>query len=162
MADPEGIRGFAQTPSPPPVSKYLMISETKLFHFHSIFKKNEIKSAKRTHNSFIHMNPLSRIPGSAPERIFKLILLKIVCCWYIYECSQACILQYPNSGTIYQCDKPFFSDLELYLGRFATFCYFPLCSIQRFFCVCLAKAVSDRKLNYVEQSYNIIVSFVSL
>ena len=41
------------------------LSETKLFHFHGIFKKNEIKSAKPTTTvTFIHMNPLSRNPGS--------------------------------------------------------------------------------------------------
>ena len=28
--------------------KLLSLSETKLFHFHGIFKKNEIKSEKRT------------------------------------------------------------------------------------------------------------------
>ena len=47
----EGIQGFPQRT---PVFKYPMkmklfgLSETKLFHFHGIFKKNEIKSAKRT------------------------------------------------------------------------------------------------------------------
>ena len=44
----------------------LGLSETKLFHFHEIFEKNEIKSPKRTHQAFIHMNPLSRNPGSTP------------------------------------------------------------------------------------------------
>ena len=42
------------------------IIETKSFHFHGVFKKNEIKLAKRPH-IFIHMNPLSRNPGSTPE-----------------------------------------------------------------------------------------------
>ena len=50
------------------------LSETKLFHFHGMFKKNEIKSAKHppppTHtHTFIHMNPLSRNPGSAPGKV---------------------------------------------------------------------------------------------
>ena len=36
------------------------------FIFMGIFKKNEVKSANRTH--FIHLNPLSGNPGSAPER----------------------------------------------------------------------------------------------
>ena len=49
-----GSRGVARTPSPPLIFKYPMkmkyfgLSETKLFHFHGIFKKNEIKSAKWT------------------------------------------------------------------------------------------------------------------
>ena len=42
------------------------LSETKLFHFHGIFKKNKIKSAKRTLHIFIHMKPRSTNPGSAP------------------------------------------------------------------------------------------------
>ena len=46
--------------------KYFGLNETKLFHFHGIFKKNEIKSAKRNPDPFIHMNPLEN-PGSAPE-----------------------------------------------------------------------------------------------
>ena len=45
---------------------------TKLFHFHGIFKRNEIKSAKQT-PSPIHLNPLSRDPGSAPDSVFILI-----------------------------------------------------------------------------------------
>ena len=40
-------RGFDWTPSLHPVFKY-PIGETKLFYFHGIFKKNEIKSTKRT------------------------------------------------------------------------------------------------------------------
>ena len=66
------LRGFAGTPSPPSVFKYPMkmrsfgLSETKLSHVHGIFKKNEIKLAKRTY-TFIHTNPLSRNPRSAPE-----------------------------------------------------------------------------------------------
>ena len=61
----------------PPIFKYPMkiklfgLSETKLFHFHGIFKKNKIKSAKLTPHTFMHMNPLSRNPGSAPETSFN-------------------------------------------------------------------------------------------
>ena len=60
MADQEGVKGF-----PVPCFKY-PISETKLFHFHGIFKKNEIKSAKRIPHTFINTNPISRNPGFAP------------------------------------------------------------------------------------------------
>ena len=45
----------------------LVLSENKLYHFHGIYKKNDIKSRRRTPNAFIHMNPLSRNPGSALE-----------------------------------------------------------------------------------------------
>ena len=45
------------------------LSETKLFHFHGIFKKNEIQSAMRTPSS--HLNPPSRNPVSAPEIMRK-------------------------------------------------------------------------------------------
>ena len=39
-------------------------NETKLFHFHGIFKKHDIKSAKRT-TAPLYI-PLARNPGSAP------------------------------------------------------------------------------------------------
>ena len=57
MADPEGAQWVCMNPSPIPVFKYPMkmkyIGQTKLFHFHSIFMKNEIKSAKRTPHTFM-------------------------------------------------------------------------------------------------------------
>ena len=44
----------------------MRLNETKLFHLHGIFKKNEIKSAKRTPKPFKYIiNPLSRNPGSS-------------------------------------------------------------------------------------------------
>ena len=49
VADPEGVQGFVRNPLPRPQS--LNISETKLFHFHGIFKQIDIKSAKRTPSS---------------------------------------------------------------------------------------------------------------
>ena len=75
VADPEGVQGFVRTPLPRLQS--LNISETKLFHFHGIFKQIDIKSAKRTPSS-TELIPLpeildhpcldlfSKIPGSAP------------------------------------------------------------------------------------------------
>ena len=39
VGDPEGVQGFAQTPSHP-------APETKLFHFYGIYKTIDIKSAK--------------------------------------------------------------------------------------------------------------------
>ena len=75
VADPEGVQGFVRTPLPRPQS--LNISETKLFHFHGIFKQIDIKSAKRTPSS-TELIPLPEIldhpcldlfsknPGSAP------------------------------------------------------------------------------------------------
>ena len=58
-----GFRGFARTPEPassffkyPMKMKYFGLTETKLFHFHGKYKKNEIKSAKRTPSS-THLNP---------------------------------------------------------------------------------------------------------
>ena len=57
--------GLPPSPPPLPAIKYPMkmklfgISETKLFHFHGIFKINEIKSAKRTPTHF-------RNPWSSP------------------------------------------------------------------------------------------------
>ena len=64
-----GSGGSSNPPPPPPFldNPMKMKYETKLFHFHGIFKKNEIKSAKLTPNprNFIHMNPLSRNPESA-------------------------------------------------------------------------------------------------
>ena len=47
------------------------LSETKLFHFHGIFKKNKIKSAKRAYHTFIHMNPLSIDPRSTPGKGYQ-------------------------------------------------------------------------------------------
>ena len=55
VADPEGFQWFARTPSPdppPPPLKYSMKrkqfgpNETKLFHFHGIFKKKCDKISK--------------------------------------------------------------------------------------------------------------------
>ena len=40
-----------------------VLGESKLFHFHVIFVKNEIKSAKRPQN--LYMNPFSRNSGPA-------------------------------------------------------------------------------------------------
>ena len=64
MADPDsrgrsGVR-LNTLPIPrfnyPTKMKLFGISEAKLFHFHWIFKINEIKSAKRLH-TYIHINP---------------------------------------------------------------------------------------------------------
>ena len=58
------------------------LSETKLFYFHWIFKKNEIKSAHP--RTFIHMNPLSRNPGS--------VTVVLATCSHVYllACMQQC------------------------------------------------------------------------
>ena len=61
-------RGFAgpPPPPPPPIFKYLMemrkfgLSETKLFHFHGILKKNLIKSAKQTPTPLYIWNPFQK------------------------------------------------------------------------------------------------------
>ena len=65
VADPEGVQGFALVFEYPMKTKKFGLSETKLFHFHGIFRENDIKSAKRTPHIVIYMNPGSRIPGSA-------------------------------------------------------------------------------------------------
>ena len=69
VADPEGVRS-----NPYPCPQFLNIQ----FHFHGIFKKNEIKPAKRTPSSTHLSPPPSRNPGSAPETRWKnsLVLLK--------------------------------------------------------------------------------------
>ena len=56
------------------------LSETKLFHFHGIFKKKEIKSAC----TFIHMNPLPRNPGS--------VTVVLAACSHVFllACMQKC------------------------------------------------------------------------
>ena len=54
VADPEGVQGVRLEHPPLPIFKYPMkvkqfgLSETKLFRLHGIFRKNEIKSGKRT------------------------------------------------------------------------------------------------------------------
>ena len=71
VADPDGVQGVCfSPPSLPPFfieisyeSERFGRNETKLFQFHGIFKKNEIKANP---HPFIHMNPLSRNPGVAP------------------------------------------------------------------------------------------------
>ena len=60
VADPEGIQGVRSNPLPPHLFKYPI--KMKEFLFHGIIKKNEINSPP----FFIHMNPISRNPGSAP------------------------------------------------------------------------------------------------
>ena len=66
-----GPGGSLEPPSPLPIVKYPMkmklfgLTETKFFHFHRIFKKNEIKSAKRTQTLLYIRAPF---PGSTfPE-----------------------------------------------------------------------------------------------
>ena len=63
-----GDSGGSNEPPSPHIFKYPMemkqfaVSETKLFHFHGKFKKNEINQ-KREPCAFINMNTLSRNPG---------------------------------------------------------------------------------------------------
>ena len=45
--------------------KWFGLRETKLFHLHVIFKKNEIKSAQQSEPLYTY-NPLSRNAGSVP------------------------------------------------------------------------------------------------
>ena len=58
--------------------KYFGLSYT-IFYFHGIFKKNEIELVKRTPTHVIHMSPLSRNPGSAPE------ISPSICLWSVGE-----------------------------------------------------------------------------
>ena len=61
-----GFRGFAWTPPPSPHFKYPMkmesfgLSETKLFHFHGIYKQNEMKSAKKTPYLYTYEPPFQK------------------------------------------------------------------------------------------------------
>ena len=74
-ADPEGVQGVSL--NPPPCPLFFKYNENEIIwsHWDQIIsflwdiysKKREIKSAKLTSLPFIHMNPLSRNPGSAPE-----------------------------------------------------------------------------------------------
>ena len=63
VVDPEGVQGVRFTNSPSTLFKYTMkvklfgLSETKLFHFHGIFKTNEIQSTKRTPTSLYIWTP---------------------------------------------------------------------------------------------------------
>ena len=75
MADPEGIKEVRSNTPIPAIFKFLYVWKwNKLvsvrptyFIFIGIFKKNEIKSAKWTpHFGYIHVNPHSRDPESAP------------------------------------------------------------------------------------------------
>ena len=76
-ADPDGVQGVRSNPLPTLVFKYpvkrklFALSEAKLFHFHGIFKKNEINTNSEP-SIFIHMNPLSRNPRSDPVNTPKL------------------------------------------------------------------------------------------
>ena len=67
VADPEGVHS---NPLLVPIF-YLSyeneIIETELFHFHGIFGKNEIKSAKRTTHTLYVYEPPFQYPGSACE-----------------------------------------------------------------------------------------------
>ena len=69
-----GSRGSLDPPSPSPFFKYPMkmkkfgLNETKLFHFHGKFMKNQIELAKKTLYTFLHIKPLSRDPGNAPAQ----------------------------------------------------------------------------------------------
>ena len=73
--------GSLGLPSPPRGLKNTMkmklfgLNETKLFHFHGIFKKIVIRLVKRPH-AFIHLSPLSRNPGSTPGFVWKVCVEK--------------------------------------------------------------------------------------
>ena len=76
------LRGFAFPPvfKHPNKMKSFGLNETKLFHFHQIFKKKEIQT-----HTFIHMNPLSRNPGS--------VTVVLAACSHVYllACMQQCV-----------------------------------------------------------------------
>ena len=71
-----GFRGFALVLKYPVKMKVFALSEAKLFHFHGIFKKNEINH-KNEPSTFIHMNPLSRNPRSDPVNTPKLNIVLV-------------------------------------------------------------------------------------
>ena len=81
--------------------KWFGLSETKLFHFHGIFKTNEIKSAKGTPSS-THLNPPpppSRNPGSAPAKSnnFSVILGRVFLGWTSAKQGWMCLAQWHNT-----------------------------------------------------------------
>ena len=81
-------------PPPPPVFKYPMtISETKLFHFHEIFKINEIKSARRTPTP-LNMYILTPFPEivDPPLLSWRIIALLVICSRC--KCEQHCLCAY--------------------------------------------------------------------
>ena len=73
-----GSGGLLKPPVQPPAFKSHLkmksfgLNETKFFHFHGIFKTNEIKSEKRTRPTFIAMNTISRNHGLAPNQKFNI------------------------------------------------------------------------------------------
>ena len=71
------------------------LSETKLFHFHGIFKKKRAKISKANPLTFIHMNPLSRNPGS--------ITVVLAACSHVYQlaCMQQCVCLSGGARTIF-------------------------------------------------------------
>ena len=64
------------------------LSETKLFHFHGIFNKNEIKSAKRTPTLFYIWTPFPEIldppPGNSLQSAVPWDKLKSEKKWTIF------------------------------------------------------------------------------
>ena len=74
-----GSRGFGSIPSPLQAFKYYMnvfFSETKLFHSHRIFDKNEIKSAKQT-PSLKSLHIVASFPESLGLHLQELHILHI-------------------------------------------------------------------------------------
>ena len=84
------------------------LSETKLFHFHGIFKKKKISTPTRT---FIHMNPLSRNPGS--------VTVVLTACSHVYllACMQPCVCLSGGARSIFVCASVYRFSLRTYLGQ---------------------------------------------
>ena len=72
VADPEGVQGVGSNPPPSPSP---IFSETKLFHFHGIFKKIEIKSAKGTPIPLYIQTPFPEILDPLLDQLVVSLLL---------------------------------------------------------------------------------------
>ena len=86
-----GFSGVRSKPLPTPPPFFFISNETKLFHFIWYLRKMRwMKPEKRIPNPYMHMNPLSRNPGSIPAFTryscilhWRNLLLPFVCYWII-------------------------------------------------------------------------------
>ena len=67
VADLEGVQGVRSNPPSGP----------KSFHFHEEFQEN-MYEIRQTNPPFLHLNPLLRNPGSAPEKAKTMDILKTI------------------------------------------------------------------------------------
>ena len=103
MADPEGVQVVRSNPLPPPPPRFyisygneIICSQwNKLVLFHGIFKKNEIKSEKRTPCLYTHEHPFQKswihpCKYTKSEYSQAILVIQVSLYWLLFSTSVDC------------------------------------------------------------------------